>query len=252
LATAAEILGDRDRAHELLERAKQLAPATSRVSQADVWRADASRLYFDSGDREGAEQLLTDALAVGEEADDFNGRYTSMLFLRDIAWIAGDLPSAIGWAEKMVALVEEVHHGGWIPEAHRSLAEILVEAGEIVRAERHALRGAETVAEDDVFSVASTTMALGVVRDAQGRTAEAGELLVEAVRMARGLAFHRQKVEFLIPLGAYQLANGMTADGERTMAEARDMAIRFSGSKTPLVGYIDRQEASARARAAAR
>jgi class 3 adenylate cyclase/tetratricopeptide (TPR) repeat protein len=252
LVLVADILGDRDRAHRYLEHATELAPATSRVSQADVWRVQAGRLYFDDGDRAAGERLYGDALTIAEEADDFDGRYVSMNGLRDIAWVAGDLPTAIGWAEKSVVLVEEAQHGGWLPEAHRYLAQILAEVGDLPLAEVHALRGIETVADDDVFSVASTKMALGVVRDAQGRAAEAGDLLVEAVRIARGLTFHRQMVEFEVPLGVFQLANGMTGEGEQTLTEARATAVRFSGAATPIVDWIDRREAAARARAATR
>ena len=63
--------------------------------------------------------------------------------------------------------------------------------GRIDEAERFALEARETVGPHDVTSLATTTMALGLVRAAQGRDDEAEELLREATPIASATEFRR-------------------------------------------------------------
>jgi predicted ATPase len=70
---------------------------------------------------------------------------------------------------------------GQLCEAQRALAMVLVEQGRIDEAERTALEARETVGPDDRVSGSTTKLALGIVRAAQKRDAEAEELLLEAV-----------------------------------------------------------------------
>ena len=245
---AEEEQGNTNRGRGLRERTMELAPATSRLTQALIWSAEADRLIFEGGDRQAGERLLHDSLTVAEEADQLDGRYNTMVELFYLTWVVGDLPAAVGWAERLVTLVEEARHGGWVPEAHRHLAQVLVEQGDISAAETHALRAVETVAADDVYSVASSKQALGEVRDRQGRTEEAGELLAQAVREAHSLGFRKQAFEFDLSLALFQLANGRTAEGNEAMVRVRKDAVRFFTAATPILGWIDRREAAARAR----
>jgi tetratricopeptide (TPR) repeat protein len=226
----------------------ELAPATSRLTQALIWHDEAVRLLVEGGDPQVAERLLHDALTVAEEADQFEGRYAAMHVLFVFDWLFGDLPAAVAWAERMVTIVEEARHRGWAPEAHRHLAQILVEQGNISAAETHALRAIETVAADDVYSVASSKLALGEVRDRQGRTDEAGKLLTEAVREAHSLGFQREAIDFDLSLALFQLANGRTAEGDEAMVRVRQDVVRFYTAASPLLGWIDRREAAARVR----
>jgi tetratricopeptide (TPR) repeat protein len=65
-------------------------------------------------------------------------------------------------------------------ESQRGLAQLLAAEGRLDEAERYALASRETVGPQDLTSVATTTMALGIVRAAQGRDEEAEELLRQA------------------------------------------------------------------------
>jgi ATP/maltotriose-dependent transcriptional regulator MalT len=89
-------------------------------------------------------------------------------------------------------------------EAQRALAMVLVEQGRIDEAERTALEARETVGPDDRVSGSTTKLALGIVRAAQKRDAEAEELLHEAVESLSFFELHalehwalRYLIEFL-------------------------------------------------------
>ena len=238
--------------NRVLDRARQLAPETTRGGQAWFRRSEAWGSFLTGGDPTAALAELAAVLAIDEEIDSFNNRYSTLGRISDIQYLTGDLSTVRRTYEAMVALVEGANHLGWIPEAHRHLAQVLVELGDLETAEHHALRAVDTVAADDVFSVASTKMALGMVRDVQARAAEAAELFEHVAAWADTTAYLAERPGIDAAIGAFHLANGRPADGPRFLARARETAIHHFGPRTPLLGYIDRLEADARARAAAR
>ena len=88
-------------------------------------------------------------------------------------------------AEKLlrdaVRALKGIGDRGYLCEAQRALAMVLVEQDALDEAERFALEARETVGPEDRVSVSSTKLALGLVRAAQRRDEEAEELMVEAV-----------------------------------------------------------------------
>lgn len=70
---------------------------------------------------------------------------------------------------------------GALPEAEWKLSRAYLELGDTAAAEQHAESGRASVLPGDVFSIASTTGALAVVRSAQGREVEAERLFLEAL-----------------------------------------------------------------------
>jgi len=86
-------------------------------------------------------------------------------------------------------------------EAQRQLAQVLVREGKLEEAELVALEARETVGTKDHGSRASTRMALGMVRAAQGRDEEAEALLREALEILDGtelLLFSVEPLEMLV------------------------------------------------------
>ena len=79
-------------------------------------------------------------------------------------------------------------HNGNLTNA-AGLAEVLIRRNHIAEAERIALEAVETVGEHDLSSRATTTMALGLVRAAQGRDEEAEALLLEALEVIESSGF---------------------------------------------------------------
>jgi ATP/maltotriose-dependent transcriptional regulator MalT len=97
----------------------------------------------------------------------------------------------LGRAEKLlleaVRTMKGLNDRARLCEAQRSLAEVYVELGRLDEAERYALHARESVGPDDRVSTSTTKLALGIVRAAQGRDAEAEQLMHEAVgEMRRG------------------------------------------------------------------
>ena len=97
------------------------------------------------------------------------------------AFAQGDRDRAEKLLRDAVRALKGLGDRGSLCEAQRALAMVLVEEGHIDEAERTALEARETVGPDDRVSGSTTKLALGTVRAAQGRDAEAEELFVAAV-----------------------------------------------------------------------
>src|SRR5262249_30379159 len=107
-----------------------------------------------------------------------------------------------------VRTLKRVGDRGHLCEAQRFLAQILVERGKVEEAERLALQAIETVGPEDQLSVWTTRMALGVVRAAQGRDAEAEQLLTESVRTFAENGMRYAELQALEQLTAFLRARG--------------------------------------------
>ena len=70
------------------------------------------------------------------------------------------------------------------------------------------LEARETVGPQDVTSIATTTMALGLVRAAQGRDEEAEELLRESYATASATEFRRHHAEAIEALAEFLRQRG--------------------------------------------
>ena len=86
---------------------------------------------------------------------------------------SGDLGLAERRFREAIRILTPMEDRGALCESQRALAQLLVERGEIEEAERWALEARKTVGPHDMASQASTRMALGIVRAAQGRDEEA-------------------------------------------------------------------------------
>jgi len=142
-----------------------------------------------------------------------------------------------------------VGHAGRLPEADRNLAGALLDLGDVERAEFHAQRAVETVEPDDWFTVGSTKVTLGRVREAQGRQEEAGRLIREGREIVEKTAFHLVMSEFYATEAEFHFGHGRNQEGERLMDLARQSILAVGGPKSPALAYIERRAAEARLRA---
>jgi predicted negative regulator of RcsB-dependent stress response len=79
--------------------------------------------------------------------------------------------------------LRKTHEQGWLVEAERGLAEVLVELGKVDEADRVVADAEGRVGREDVWSRASLLHARGLVLAAQGRADEADKAFVEALEI---------------------------------------------------------------------
>ncbi len=98
-----------------------------------------------------------------------------------VTWKSGDAVGAERRFRDAIRILQPVEDRGTLCESQRALAQVLLENGKTDEAERYALEARMTVGQHDHSSRATTRMALGLVRAAQGRDEEAETLLREAL-----------------------------------------------------------------------
>ena len=221
IARARGIEGAAEEARRMFEEALVIAERSgSRLVRARVQRSLAASLA-DRGEFDEALRLAEVALPVFEEAGDDEETEGALDVVTDALRAQGRTAEAIPLLERALALVERMGHGGRIPEGNRALAEAYLELGRPADAEPYALRGTETVGADDWFTVATTTAALGRVRDAQGRDDEAEALLLEAAAIIGRTDYRSRYWEEFLPLAEFYLRRGRTDDAQIWLERAR-------------------------------
>jgi len=244
--------GDLDAVLRMLGEARDIAArGTSRLSRARVERAYGSRVAIsglpDAADSDAeAEDLLRSAVPVLEEYADKTELNIACSFLGEIEMRRGHPAEALELYRQALSNVME--HGGYRAEVQRHVAEALLALGEIDRAAEMAEEATTLVADDDIFTIASTSMVLGLVREAQGDLEEAERLLRSAVDSLVGTDFNGW--DFLLPLAEFLYRRGRLVEaaemGERALTQAR-----LSGPYSPLPAYAERRLAEARESAGA-
>ena len=201
LASAAIARLDLDRATRLSAEALELAEESGNITTlgwALVSRAriDALRGRLDeaAGGLDRAEELFSQSGNAWALARVSNHK----------GWVErrrGDLPTAERHFRDAIRILKPLEDRGTLCESQRGLAQVLVSLRKIDEAERYALEARETVGPHDTISRATTRMALGIVRAAQGRDEEAESLLREAVAVVDGkplLLIRRELVKALV------------------------------------------------------
>jgi tetratricopeptide (TPR) repeat protein len=108
---------------------------------------------------------------------------------------------------------------GTLCESQRGLAQLLVQLGRLEEAEQLALEARTTVGRHDQNSRATTRLALGIVRAAQGRDEEAEALLHEALDVIERTDAKLVHAEVLEALAGFLRARGRDADASAYEAE---------------------------------
>jgi tetratricopeptide (TPR) repeat protein len=179
---------DLDRAEELANKARCLAEETGAIVPRGQALHVLGHVAELRGDTDDAVELFEQAIALFAEAGAALDHARNLNFLGELVMTLGDPERGERLVREAIDMLKPLGDRGYLCESQRILAEALAKQGRIDEAERYAVEATETVGPQDVMSLATTRMALGVVRAAQGRDEEAERLLREAVERAVDLA----------------------------------------------------------------
>jgi class 3 adenylate cyclase/tetratricopeptide (TPR) repeat protein len=208
-----------DRAEPLIEKALLLAEETGSAEARGRALRFAGQLYLQRGDLDKAEMALSSAQDYLGEAGNAWSLGRTINFRAWTAWWKGDPARAERLFRESIRVLAPLEDRATLCESQRGLAQLLVEMGRVGEAERYALAARETVGPHDVTSVATTTMALGIVRAAQGRDDEAEALLREAYELSAETEHRKNEAQALYALAQFLRERGL--DDEVAGFEAR-------------------------------
>jgi tetratricopeptide (TPR) repeat protein len=138
---------------------------------------------FGESESDEAERYLRQALEIFEEIG-AAGRYGWTLSnLASVYCQRGDLPLAEKTFREAVRRLRRTHEQGFLVEAERRLAEVLVDQGKVDEADRLVADAESRVGRDDVWTRASLLHARGLVLAAQGRSGEAEAAFLQALEI---------------------------------------------------------------------
>jgi class 3 adenylate cyclase/tetratricopeptide (TPR) repeat protein len=194
---------DDERAEQLLARGLALSEESGSV----VARAWAARIkgefHVHRGELDQAEEELAQAHELFAEAGAMMRAARSLNWLALVHWRKGDLAAAEKLLREAIGMLKPLQDRGTLVETQRTLAQVLLEQGKIDEAERYALESRQTVGPRDMTSRATTRLALGLVRAAQGRDDEAETLMREALGILEETDFRRKEIEHLRALADF-------------------------------------------------
>ncbi|HVA29764.1 MAG TPA: AAA family ATPase [Gaiellaceae bacterium] len=170
-----------DEAAPLIERAAELAEETGSIAGRASALGVRGVFDFMSGRPVDAEAAFAAARALHAETGMATREAVATMMVGRAAFAQGDLGRAESLLREAARSLKGLGDRGSLCEAQRVLAMVLVRLGRLDEAERWALEARETVGPEDRVSIATTKFALGIVRAAQKRDAEAEALIHEAV-----------------------------------------------------------------------
>jgi tetratricopeptide (TPR) repeat protein len=138
---------------------------------------------FGEDQSEEAERYLRSALEIFDEIG-AAGRYGWTLSnLASVYCQRGDLAMAEKTFREAVRRLRRTHEQGFLVEAERGLAEVLVEQGKVDEADKLVMDAERRVGRDDVWTRASLLHARGLVLAAQDRPADAESAFRQALEI---------------------------------------------------------------------
>jgi predicted ATPase/class 3 adenylate cyclase len=170
-----------DEAEEHLRQAIELAEGTGSIVGRGVAFRYLGVLLLERGELDQAEAALEESTNLLAEADAAWSLGRALNYAAQVAWRKGNTARSEKIFRESIRILKPLEDRATLCESQRGLAELLVELGRIDEAEMNALASRETVGPEDVTSIATTTAALGAVREAQGRDDEAEQLYREAL-----------------------------------------------------------------------
>src|ERR671936_1069759 len=173
-----------DRAEQLVQRALSLAEESGSVRARAAALSTAGSLHMLRESNDAAEASAAAARRLFDELGVAQYAAHSRMMLARVAERRGDNVTAERLSREAMRILRPTGDRAFLCEVERRLAQLLVRTGRVEEAARLALSALESVGPEEATSLITTTMALGVVRAAQGRDGEAEQLMREAVEAA--------------------------------------------------------------------
>ena len=219
LASAAIARLDLDRATRLSAEALELAEESGNITALGWALVSQARIDALRGRLDDAAAHLVRA----EEMFSQSGNDWALARVNNhYAWVErrrGDLQAADRRFRDAIRILKPLEDRGTLCESQRGLAQVLVGLKKVDEAERYALEARETVGPHDTISRATTRMALGIVRAAQGRDEEAEQLLREAIAVVDGKPLQLIRRELVSALARFLRDRGRIDEAEEYEAE---------------------------------
>jgi class 3 adenylate cyclase/ATP/maltotriose-dependent transcriptional regulator MalT len=200
-------LEDETASQYLNEAIKLAEESGSFVARAWAFRAQGER-HTRRDEWEEAEDAYREARQLFEEAGMTIPLARTLNWLAFVRWRRGDLAKAEHLLREAIRMLKPLEDRSTLVETQRTLAQVLLEQGKIDEAERYALESRQTVGPRDQHSRATTRVALGLVRAAQGQDEEAERLLREALEILDATDYRRYRYEPLEALAGFLRARG--------------------------------------------
>ena len=208
-----------DRAAPLVEQAILLAEESGSAEARGRALRFAGQLHLHRGELDQAEAALEAARVHLAEAGAAWSLGRTLNFAGHVARDKGDFAKSERLYRESIRILAPLEDRGTLCESQRSLAELLLEQGRTDEAERFALAARDTVGPHDVTSLATTAIALGRVRAAQGRDDEAEALFREAEEASERTDHRLTKRQTLEALSQFLRERGR--DEEAAAVDAR-------------------------------
>ena len=233
-----------ERAEELLaagDRARrgEREPARAHARRSDRRATSPTR----RGDLDAAAEAYERARELASEAGATASLAGILRHLASVMERQGETARAEKLLRDAIRMLRQMDRRGTLVEALRALAELLLREGKIDEAERFALEAREVLTPRDITSRITTTTALALVREAQGRDEEAEALFRDAIELLGETQWRSMQRK---PLRAF--ARFLT----RARPRRRGAAATRSGSRSWTSGARlgrDRVQCAARRRA---
>jgi len=172
-----------ERAAELLPRALELAEASESLhARTEAFKSQGD-LRDRRGDLEGAAESYERARELASEAGATASLAGILRHLASVMERRGETARAEKLLRDSIRMLRQTDRRGALVEVLRALAELLLREGKVEEAERFALEAREVLTPRDITSRITTTTALALVREAQGRNDEAEALFRNAIEL---------------------------------------------------------------------
>jgi len=224
VAQNAIITLDFEEAETLTCQATELAQESGSVRARAAALGTQAWLSEIQGQYDDAERCYRELIELYSDIGNVPGVGSAQMYLGRLLGASGRQDESEAILREAVRTLKQVGDRGHLCEAQRFLSQILVSRGKVDEAERLALQAMESVGPDDQLSVWTTRMALGVVRAAQGRDAEAEQLLTESVNAFAENGMRYAELQALEQLVPFLRARGREDEAAAQQERAQSLA----------------------------